>query len=420
MRIAQVAPLAESVPPSLYGGTERVIHWLTEELIEQGHDVTLFGTGDSKTSAKLIPVWPRALRLGRPRSDPVVAAASALEILSAHAHEFDIIHSHGDWCYLPLLSRLGVPFVTTLHGRLDIYGVPELISMIRQAPFVSISDNQRSPLPNANWAATIYHGFPPDWLRPSFGPGQYLAFLGRLAPEKGPEPAIRIARAANMELRIAAKIPRGERGYFAERLQPMIDGNQTRLIGEVNDASKQNFLGRASALLFPIDWPEPFGLVMIEAMACGTPVIAFRRGSVPEVIEHGVSGFIVEDEAEAIRAVQRLPELDRRKVRASFERCFTASEMAGKYIDCYKKIAAEVRADHTTRTKVTVEQVGALDAPHIGFTSPRMARRDGDMNEYDAARVVNDELRAIFKGDKTHDRKASASGRLRRRSSDDR
>ena len=418
MRIAQVAPLAESVPPSLYGGTERVIHWLTEELIEQGHEVTLFGTGDSKTGAKLIQVWPRALRLGRPRSDPIVAAASALENLSLHAHEFDIIHSHGDWCYLPLLTRLGVPFVTTLHGRLDIFRLPQLVGMFPQAPFVSISNNQRSPLPDANWAATIYHGFPLDWLRPSFGRGQYLAFLGRLSPEKGPEPAIRIARAANMQLRIAAKIPRGERGYFAERLRPMIDGDRTRLIGEVDDASKQDFLGRASALLFPIDWPEPFGLVMIEAMACGTPVIAFRRGSVPEVIEHGVSGFIVEDEAEAIQAVQRLPELDRREVRASFERRFTASEMAGRYINCYKKVAAEVKLDRKTRTNVFVEQVGASDAPQIGFTTPRVARPRGNAN--DAARVVNDELHAIVRGANTHDRKTSASGRLPRRSAEDR
>jgi glycosyltransferase involved in cell wall biosynthesis len=394
MRIAQVAPLAESVPPSLYGGTERVIHWLTEELIQQGHEVTLFGTGDSLTNAKLIPVWPRALRLGRPRSDPIVAAASALEILSLHAQEFDIIHSHGDWCYLPLLTRLGVPFVTTLHGRLDIFRLPQLISMIPQAPFVSISNEQRSPLPDANWAATIYHGFPPDWLCPSFGPGQYLAFLGRLAPEKGPEPAIRIARAANMQLRIAAKIPRGERGYFTERLQPMIDGNQTRLIGEVDDVSKQEFLSRASALLFPIDWPEPFGLVMIEAMACGTPVIAFRRGSVPEVVEHGVSGFIVEDEAEAIQAVQRLPELDRRQVRASFERRFTSSEMAGKYIDCYKKILAEVRPDRTTSTGVTVAHAGALDAPHINYTPHHLPTH--------ATHVVNGELRATARARPRH------------------
>jgi glycosyltransferase involved in cell wall biosynthesis len=399
MRIAQVAPLAESVPPSLYGGTERVIHWLTEELTKQGHEVTLFGTGDSQTRAKLIPVWPRALRLARPRSDPAVATATALEIMSLHASEFDIIHSHGDWCYLPLLTRLGVPFVTTLHGRLDIFGVPELISMLRQALFVSISDNQRSALPNANWAATIYHGFPPDWLRPNFGPGQYLAFLGRLAPEKGPEPAIRIARAAKMELRIAAKIPRGERGYFADRLQPMIDGKQTRLIGEVNDASKQTFLGSAAALLFPIDWPEPFGLVMIEAMACGTPVIAFRRGSVPEVIEHGVSGFIVEDEAEAIQAVQRLPELDRREVRASFERRFTSSEMAGKYINCYKKILAEVRPDRTTRTGVTVGQLGALDATHIGYT-PQHLPPPGTAN---ATHVTNGEFHATARGANTRE-----------------
>jgi glycosyltransferase involved in cell wall biosynthesis len=384
VRIAQVAPLAESVPPSLYGGTERVVYWLTENLIKHGHEVTLFGTGDSKTSAKLIPVWPRALRLGRPRSDPIVAAASALEILSLHAHEFDIIHLHGDWCYLPLLTRLGVPFVTTLHGRLDMFRLPQLIGMFPEATFVSISNDQRSPLPNANWAATIYHGFPPDWLCPSFEPGQYLAFLGRLAPEKGPEAAIRIARAANIQLRIAAKIPRGERGYFTERLQPMIDGNRTRLIGEVDDASKQKFLGGAAALLFPINWPEPFGLVMIEAIACGTPVIAFRRGSVPEVIEHGVSGFIVEDEAEAIQAVQRLPELDRRQVRASFERRFTSSEMAGKYINCYKKVLTEVRPARTTSTGVTVAHAGALDAPNINYTPHHLPTH--------ATHVVNDEL----------------------------
>jgi glycosyltransferase involved in cell wall biosynthesis len=415
VKVAQVAPLAESVPPSLYGGTERVIHWLTEELIKQGHEVTLFGTGDSQTSAKLIPVWPRALRLGRPQSDPIVAAASALEILSLHAHEFEIIHSHGGWCYLPLLTRLGVPFVTTLHGRLDIFRLPQLINMFPRAPFVSISDDQRSPLPNANWAATIYHGFPPDWLRPSFGPGQYLAFLGRLSPEKGRKWQFASREGPTCSC-ASRQNPSRRAGYFAERLQPMIDGNGTHLIGEVDDTSKQEFLGHASALLFPIDWPEPFGLVMIEAMACGTPVIAFRRGSVPEVIEHGVSGFIVEDEAEAIQAVQRLPELDRREVRASFERRFTASEMAGRYIDCYKKIAAEVRLDRKTRTNIAMQQVGAMDAPQIGFTSPGVERpiRGGNANH--AARVVNDELHAIVRGD----RKTSASGRLRRRSSEDR
>ena len=345
MKIAQVAPLAESVPPSLYGGTERVIYWLTEELIKQGHEVTLFGTADSQTSAKLIPVWPRALRLGRPRSDPIVAQAAAMDVLARHAEEFDIIHLHGDWCYLPLLARLDVPFVTTLHGRLDIPGLPALIDMFPKAPLVSISNNQRLPVPSARWAATIYHGFSPDWLRPSFERGQYLAFLGRLAPEKGPEVAIRIARAAHMQLRIAAKIPRGERGYFAERVQPMIDGSRVQLIGEVNDASKQEFLGHAAALLFPINWPEPFGLVMIEAMACGTPVIAFRRGSVSEVIEHGVSGFVVDDEAGAIEAVQRLSELDRRRVRESFDQRFTSAKMAEKYVGCYEKILAEAKVD---------------------------------------------------------------------------
>jgi glycosyltransferase involved in cell wall biosynthesis len=347
MKIAQVAPLAESVPPSLYGGTERVIYWLAEELVEQGQEVTLFGTADSKTSARLIPVWPRALRLGRPKSDPVVAQAAALEMLARHGGEFDIIHLHGNWCYLPLLTRLGVPFVTTLHGRLDLPGMPALIDMFPNAAFVSISDNQRSPLGAAKWAATIYHGLPANWLRPSSERGGYLAFLGRLSPEKGPDVAIRIARAASMKLRIAAKIPRGERGYFTQCLEPMIDGDQIELIGEVNDHSKHEFLAQAAALLFPIDWPETFGLVMIESMACGTPVIAFRRGSVSEIIEHGVSGFIVDDEAGAIDAVHRLSELSRREVRASFERRFTSSRMATAYLSCYEKVIATA-ADHHT------------------------------------------------------------------------
>jgi glycosyltransferase involved in cell wall biosynthesis len=339
MRIAQLAPLAESVPPRLYGGTERVVSWLTEELVRRGHDVTLFATGDSRTAGTLVPVWPKALRLARPQADPMAALSVALEVLARHAGEFDLLHCHADWVHLPMLSRLGVPYMTTLHGRLDLPGLPALIDTFPRAPFVSISDDQRKPLPRARWLGTVYHGFPPELLNPSFEPGQYLAFLGRLSPEKGPEAAIRIAHGAGMPLHIAAKIPRGERRYFKEKLEPMIDDHRARLTGEVDERTKRQFLANATALLFPIDWPEPFGLVMIEAMACGTPVIAFRHGSVPEVIEHGVSGFIVEDETAAIDAVRRVPELDRRRVREAFERRFTAATMATNYLRLYRELA---------------------------------------------------------------------------------
>jgi glycosyltransferase involved in cell wall biosynthesis len=335
MRIAQVAPLAESVPPKLYGGTERVIAWLSDELVDIGHDVTLLASGDSVTRARLLSPWPRSLRLGRPPSDPAVANAALLEEIARHASEFDIVHCHTDWIHLPLMSRLGVPFLTTLHGRLDWPGLPGLMHRFPEAPFVSISQNQRSPLPQARWLATIYHGLPVNSLRPSYEPGQYLAFLGRLSPDKGPEAAIRIARTAGKPLRIAAKLPGGERRYFKQTLEPLIDGEQIQLVGEVNDRTKEEFLANAAALLFPIDWPEPFGLVMIEAMACGTPTIAFRRGSVMEVIDDGVSGLIVDDEAGAIAAIDRLEQLDRRAVRAQFERRFSARRMAEDYLRCY-------------------------------------------------------------------------------------
>src|SRR5438874_1410526 len=336
MRIAQIAPLAESVPPKLYGGTERVIAWLIDELVELGHNVTLFASGDSATRAKLVPVWPRSLRLGRPRSDPIAAQAALLETIAQQAANFDIIHAHIDWLHLPLLSRLRVPFLTTPHGRLDLPGLPDLVRRFPDAPFISISNNQRKPLSDANWLGTVYHGLPDNSLRPTFEPGSYLAFLGRLTADKGPEAAIRIARAAGMPLHIAAKLPRGERGYFKDQLEPQIDGTQVQLTGEVNDATKEKFLAGAAALLFPIDWPEPFGLVMIEAMACGTPVIAFRSGSVPEVIDDGLTGFVVPGEAEAIQAVGRLGKLDRQRVWRHFEKRFTARRMAEEYLRHYK------------------------------------------------------------------------------------
>ncbi|MHC2464436.1 glycosyltransferase family 4 protein [Bradyrhizobium embrapense] len=340
MRIAQLAPLAESVPPRLYGGTERVIAWLVDQLVELGHDVTLFASGDSRTTGKLHAVWPRALRLGRKGVDPNAACALLIEAIAERAGEFDVIHSHVDWLPLPVLARSGVPFLTTMHGRLDLPGLSGVIGAFPQAPFVSISDNQRRPLPEANWVATIPHGLPKDLFWPSYESGSYLAFLGRLTAEKGPEDAIRIARAVRMPLRIAAKIPRAETVYFKKKLEHEIDGENIMLIGEVDEVRKQPFLAGAAALLFPINWPEPFGLVMIEAMACGTPVIAYRSGSVPEIVEDGVTGFIVDSEEQAIEAVKEAVRLDRRTVRARFEDRFVARRMAREYESRYRELVA--------------------------------------------------------------------------------
>jgi glycosyltransferase involved in cell wall biosynthesis len=355
MRIAQLAPLAESVPPRLYGGTERVVAWLVDELVDLGHEVTLFATGDSLTKGKLHPVWPRALRLGRKGADPNAACSLLLEAIAKRATEFDVIHSHVDWLPLPLLSRSKVPFLTTVHGRLDLLGLPDVVREFSEAGFVSISDNQRRQLPEAKWIATIHHGLPSRLLRASYDEGSYLAFLGRLTAEKGPEDAIRIAEAVGMPLRIAAKIPRAETAYFKKQLQPHIDGKRVTLVGEVDDAKKQSLLAGAAALLFPIDWPEPFGLVMIEAMACGTPVIAYRSGSVPEVIEDGVTGFIVDGEEDAVRAVRDLPRLDRRAIRARFEERFTAVRMAKEYEARYRELVAEVEAEARVLEKASAK-----------------------------------------------------------------
>jgi glycosyltransferase involved in cell wall biosynthesis len=357
MRIAQLAPLAESVPPKLYGGTERVVAWLVDELVALGHQVTLFASGDSQTRGELHAVWPRALRLGRKGTDPTAACAVLLEAVAKRAKDFDVIHAHIDWLPLPLLSRLGVPFLTTMHGRLDLPGLDNVVREFPRAPFVSISDDQRRPLPEANWTATIHHGLPPDLFRSSDAPGSYLAFLGRLTAEKGPEDAIRIAHAVRRPLRIAAKIPRGETVFFKKRLEPLIDGKKVHLVGEVDDAKKQPFLAQAAALLFPIDWPEPFGLVMIEAMACGTPVIAYRSGSVPEVIEDGVTGFIVEDEKQAIAAVHRLEQLDRRKIRSRFEERFSAKRMAKEYEGLYRKLATAKASSASARLDMPPKKI---------------------------------------------------------------
>jgi len=344
MRIAQIAPLHEAVPPKLYGGTERVVSFLTEELVAQGHDVTLFASGDSVTSAKLKPVWPRALRLDPAIRDPIAPHMLLMEAVRRRADEFDVLHFHMDYWPFSLFGRQRTPFVTTMHGRLDLSELQPIFDTFPNAPLVSISDAQRRPLPQARYVSTVHHGLPANLLTPQPGPKDYLAFLGRIAPEKGPDRAIRIARACGIPLKIAAKVDRTDQVYFDSVIRPMLDGGGVELIGEINDAQKPDFLSGAMALLMPIDWPEPFGLVMIEAMACGTPVIAFNRGSVPEIIEDGASGYIVEDEMSGISAVNRLSKLSRTTVRQRFDARFTARRMAEDYVDIYRSLAGEERS----------------------------------------------------------------------------
>jgi glycosyltransferase involved in cell wall biosynthesis len=337
MRIAQVAPLIEAVPPKLYGGTERVVAYLTDALVELGHDVTLFASGDSQTGAKLISAWPRALRLDPDVTDHFAPLFMQLEAVARRAHEFDIIHCHVDYFAYPMLRRLGVPSLTTLHGRLDLPELKPLYSVFADTPVVSISNAQREPLPEAHYLATVQHGLPQHSLRKSGG-GEYLAFLGRISPEKAPDAAIRIASRAGMKLKIAAKVDRADRDYFTSTIEPLLSTADVEFVGEIGEHQKNEFLGNAAALLFPIAWREPFGLVMIEAMACGTPVIAFRNGSVPEVLENGVTGFIVDNEDEAVEALTRLAALDRNSVRAEFDRRFTARHMAQNYLKLYARL----------------------------------------------------------------------------------
>jgi glycosyltransferase involved in cell wall biosynthesis len=343
MRIAQLAPLAEAVPPKLYGGTERVVSWLTEELVAMGHEVTLFASGDSVTNAELVSCTTRALRLDRHAPDPMLAYGAMLARVADRASQFDVVHSHVDWVPIPLLRALGTPFVTTLHGRLDD---PPLVGCFDECfagtSLVSISDAQRRPIPQANYAATVYHGLPSDLLRPNYAPEGYLAFLGRICPEKGPETAIHLAREVGLPLKIAAKIGRADRVYFRRTIEPLIDGRNVEFVGEIDETQKSEFLGNAAALLFPICWPEPFGLVMIEAMACGTPVIAFSCGSVPEIVEDGLTGFVVEPE-QAVTAISQATKLDRHAVRTRFEQRFTARHMAEKYVEVYDAIGAEAK-----------------------------------------------------------------------------
>jgi glycosyltransferase involved in cell wall biosynthesis len=362
MRIAQVAPLFESVPPKLYGGTERVVSHLTESLVEQGHDVTLFATGDSTTRARLVPGWPRGLRLdGRSREHDAPHDRQLAEVLRMR-EQFDVIHFHTDFRQAELVRRYRLPAITTLHGRLDLPEVAQAVRDYPELPLVSISDAQRAPVPRANWLATVHHGLPRGLLQGRAGRGQYLAFLGRISPEKRCDRAIEIAKRLNLPLRIGAKIDPLDQAYYAERIEPLMAHPLVKFVGEIGEHEKDEFLGNATALLFPIDWPEPFGLVMIEAMACGTPVVAFRHGSVPEVLEDGVTGFIVDNIDDAVAATARCAQLDRRRIRARFEQRFSADRMAQDYRRVYEQVMRRAAVASTSAIAGAVATTASASA----------------------------------------------------------
>ena len=338
MRIAQVAPLYESVPPRMYGGTERVVSYVTEELVAQGHEVTLYASGDSVTSARLRPGCSRSLRLSERTVDALAHHVVMLERVFQEADQFDVLHFHCDYLHFPLSRRHRSPSVTTLHGRLDLVDLVPVYREYSEMPLISISNRQREPLPWANWLTTVYHGMPRDLHTFRSGPGSYLAFLGRISPEKRVDRAIRIARRSGMELKIAAKVDAADREYFKEMVKPLLKQPGIEFVGEIGGPDKDKFLGEAHAMLFPIDWPEPFGLVMIEAMACGTPVIAWRRGSVSEVVEDGVTGCIVERIEDAVKAVERVAGMSRRACRLAFERRYTVERMVRDYLAAYQSV----------------------------------------------------------------------------------
>jgi glycosyltransferase involved in cell wall biosynthesis len=338
MRIAQVSPLYESVPPQGYGGTERVVSYLTEELVAAGHDVTLFASGDSVTSARLVPCCARSLRLDESCRDPLPHHLIMLERVFAQAGNFDVIHSHVDYLQYPLARRSRVPHLTTLHGRLDLPDLVPLYKEFRDMQLVAISEAQKRPLHFANWLGTVHHGLPTNLFTYRGSPQAYLAFVGRISAEKRVDLAIEIAIRASMPLKIGAKVDKADAAYFEQIIKPLLQHPLVEFIGEVNHDEKDALIGGASALLFPIDWPEPFGLVMIEAMACGTPVIAFPRGSVPEVIDDGQTGFIVENVEQAVGVVGKLATVDRRRCRETFEHRFTAKRMAREYLELYARL----------------------------------------------------------------------------------
>ncbi|MEX1059448.1 MAG: glycosyltransferase family 4 protein [Methyloceanibacter sp.] len=370
MKIAQIAPLIESVPPRLYGGTERIVSYLTEELVALGHDVTLFASGDSITAANLVPCVPKALRLDASVLDPIPYYMLMLDRVRQRADDFDVLHFHIDQFQFPLFRPIAGRTVTTLHGRQDLPDLLPLYLGFSDMPLVSISNAQRRPVPNANFAATVYHGLPIDLHRAvGVSRGGYVAFLGRISPEKRPDRAISIARALGIPLKIAAKVDRADDAYFRTQIEPLLDGPGVEFIGEINDHQKTRFLGEAQALLFPVDWPEPFGLSMIEAMACGTPVLAFRCGSVPEIVEDGLTGAIVDTMEEAIVALPRVIALDRKKVRQRFEQRFSATRMARDYISVYRSLLASLKSldseDQIAQHRLQNGKDAIILRPHI-------------------------------------------------------
>ena len=340
LKIAQIAPLAEAVPPRLYGGTERVVAHLTDSLVELGHDVTLFASGDARTVARLVPMREQAIRLDpSPLKSDVAAHLAMLHEVRERAGEFDVLHFHIDLIHFPLFERLAERTVTTLHGRLDLADLPNVYRRWPAFPLVSISNSQRHPLPFANWLATVHHGVPPRLYTYSAAHRGYLAFVGRISPEKRPDRAIEIAQRVAAPVKLAAKVDAVDAAYFREVVQPMLKGPFVEFLGEIGDSAKSDLLGGAAALIFPIDWPEPFGLVMIEAMACGTPVIAWDVGSVREIVDHGVTGFVVRSIGEAVAAVQRIDSLDRARIRATFERRFSVATMSKHYLGLYSRLS---------------------------------------------------------------------------------
>jgi glycosyltransferase involved in cell wall biosynthesis len=353
MRIAQVAPLYESVPPTLYGGTERVVSYLTEELVKLGHEVTLFASGDSVTRARLVPACPRALWRDASCKETLPHHVRQMELVFQDTSRFDLVHFHGDYLHFPLLRRNPCPSVTTVHGALHAPDLRPILDEYREVPLVSISDAQRRPIPDANWQATVHHGLPREMYPFVERPGNYLAFLGRISPEKRLDRAIAIAERAGMKLKVAAKVYPEELSYFSTEIEPLLRKSRSTVeyVGEIGGRDKEEFLGNASALLFPIDWAEPFGLVMIEALACGTPVVAWRNGSVPEILEDGVTGFVVGSVEEAARAVARIPALDRRACRRAFNARFDAARMARDYVDVYRRLVESSPAPSRARTR---------------------------------------------------------------------
>lgn len=338
MRIAQVAPLFESVPPKAYGGTERVVSYLTEELVRLGHEVTLFASADSVTAARLIAPVAQSIRPVPGNQDWLAYHAIQMDALRQHAREFDVVHFHTDVLHFPTALLLGLPHLTTLHGRLDLPQLSPLLRHFSASPLVSISDAQRLPQADANWAGTVYHGLPADLYQPSMRAEEYLLFLGRTSPEKRLDRAIDIARRCGMPLVIGAKVDPADTAYFQREIAPLLEAPDVQFLGEVGQREKHELLSHAKALLFPIDWPEPFGLVMIEAFSCGTPVVAYRNGSVPEIIDDGVTGFIVADQEEAVDAARRIGSIDRAACRAAFERRFTVTHMAQAYLRIYERL----------------------------------------------------------------------------------